>query len=82
VGYFLEWIYKGHVDLPKVQPISDDDLGGDDQRDNFWRAVGRLYVLAGYLLVTKFKKYLFDLVFATGCIDKYKEVPDVWGPPS
>jgi BTB/POZ domain len=82
VGYFLDWIYKGHVDLPKVQRIGDDDPAGGDQSDNFWWAVGQLYVLAEFLLVTKLKKHLTDLVFATGYIDKHQEVTCVWGPPS
>jgi BTB/POZ domain len=79
---FLEWVYRGKVDLPRGKFRFDDESPSDNENDDFWWAVGRLYVLSDYLDVQNLKKYLVDLVFRKGLAKQHFGATNFCGPPS
>ena len=79
---FLEWVYEGHVNLPDTKRVYHDYRARDNEGDDFWWAVGRLYVLADYLIAPGLMKYLVDLVFQKGHLGLHDDVTWICGPPS
>lgn len=79
---FVEWVYKGKVKLPETKHRDDDETPVDEEGDDFWWALGRLYILADYLEAHKLKKRLVNMVFTNGQIPKSKPATDVCGPSS
>jgi hypothetical protein len=79
---FLERVYQGKVDLPNDKFRLDDESLSDNENDDLWWAVGRLYVLSDYLEVQNLKKYLVDLIFRKGIAKQHFDATDFCGPPS
>ena len=81
-GSFLEWLYKGRVDLSGAKPIGDNHHLLDDGGDGFRWALGRLYVLGDFLEAHKFKMHLLRLVHGNGYLLRHYELLGICGPSS